>query len=122
MGACSKDQDFVSYIESGDLKLIYLTNPNGVLGDILQVTDTYPGTDYVYGTAFFGPTGMSDDLVEDIYAVVQKAFETPEYKEAFKNINVIPVLYGPEETAQHMVDYIAFNRRILTQLGIEPKR
>ena len=123
MGATGKDADFYDYIEGGQMKLIYLTSPDGIYGN----SDAYIGnhgvdTDYILFHAMWGPPDMPAEVVEILSNVAKEAFATEEAKAAFRNIKVNLSYEDSEWTRENLQLAIDTNRTIFERLGLTMTR
>ena len=120
MGSSSKDFDYVNYVDSGECKLIYVTNDEGIWGDCDAVVKNHgidvPFTNSIY---LIGPPGMDEDMVWDIYELVKDTFETELLKNSYKNVDMIPVLRDPDATKAEIEYLTNMGRDILHSIGVE---
>ncbi len=70
---------------------------------------------------FWGPSGLSRDLVMRFNAAAREASESPELRQRLLNLGVTPIWETPEAFAGHALAEFQRNSRILQQAGVKPE-
>src|SRR5690606_33092826 len=68
--------------------------------DIPTIAETLPGYEMASWLAFFGPKGMSPDVVETLNASLVKALKSPDIVSKLEASGLLVVANSPEEFAK----------------------
>jgi len=76
---------------------------------------------FVNSYGFWGPKGLSKDLVIRLNAAAREASESPELRRRLLDLGVTPIWETPEAFAAHALAEFQSNSRILQQAGVKPE-
>jgi len=79
--------------------------------------------DFIFANSygFWGPKGLSKDLVTRFNAAAREASESPELRERLLGLGVTPIWEPPEAFASRALVEFQRNSRILQQAGVKPE-
>ena len=111
-------------VRSGRLRALALTASRRFDGapDVPTVEEAgMPGFLFANSYGFWGPRGLSRELVMRANAAARDASESPELRERLLNLGVTPIWETPEAFASHALAEFQSNSRILQQAGVKPE-
>jgi tripartite-type tricarboxylate transporter receptor subunit TctC len=79
--------------------------------------------DFLFGNSygFWGPKGLSKELVARTNAAAREASENPEIRQRLLDLGVTPIWETPEAFASRALADLQSNGRILQQAGVKPE-
>ena len=118
-GFSSQEVDCITYVESGQAKMIYTTGDKGYFGDSYDINKTDFKIEYYFMNLIMGPKDMPQEVVDIITTAIKTAYDNGDLEAPFKNLNMVPSWTTGEDTAKEVVKDFETNRSILQTAGIE---
>lgn len=116
--------NFVSYTESGDLKLIAVTTKtrSPAAPDVPTIAETTALKDFDVAnwTALLAPAGTPKPIIEKLAAEVSEALKGPDLPKRLSALGLEPAGEGPESLAQVISANVAQWRDVMQWAGLEP--
>ena len=118
MGAALLATDAKSYVDSGDLRVIYTTVETSMYPD--AVTPRSKGIDFeiVAWTGLFAPKDTPDEVVNIISDAYKKTLEDPEVVKTFESMGYTPQYKDAGEYAKIIEDEFKSNEQVLKSIGL----
>jgi len=114
----------LSQIKSGKLKPLATSTAkrNPTVPDVPTTAEGgVKGADSSLWIAFWGPAGMSADLVNKINADTRKALADPGVKSKLESLGNATLDMSPAEFKKLVHDETEFNRKLLSAAGVKPQ-
>lgn len=111
---------FVSYEQSGDLKVLAVTGPERVdiLPDVPTAKEQGLDIDITMWRGLAGPAGMPEEAINKLEAAAKAATESDAFKEAAGKIGFTPAFAGAEDFSKAIATDDKFYGGLLTELGM----
>lgn len=99
MIGCLNIASTLPYMQSGRVRALAVTTPtrSAIAPDVPSLADTVPGFDFAEWFALMAPGGVSDAIVDQLYAAIKKAASQPVFTDKVKEAGMEPVLNTPAE-------------------------
>lgn len=107
------------YVASHGLKIIAVTSAKrmSALPDVPTVAETYPGFDFSAWFGMFAPAGTPRPVVDRLYKSMQKAIETPEFKQIMADQGLEPGGIAPDDFSTFLKSDVMKWKRVITATG-----
>ena len=111
----------MNHINAGRLKAYGITSAqrHPLLPNVPTVAEQgVPGYDFQYWNGFFAPKKIPDRELRRLHKAVVSALRTPEVKERFAQLGLVPVGNTPEEFSQVVKTDVEKFRKVILDSGI----
>jgi tripartite-type tricarboxylate transporter receptor subunit TctC len=111
------------FIESGEVKALAISSKEraSFLPDLPAASESVPGFEFMSWYGLVVPTGTPTEIRDRIRSALAEALADPKIKEQLADLGFDPIDQGPEEFAAFLKDEVEKTKKLVQEVGIEPK-
>lgn len=118
-GYCSQETSMITYVESGQAKMLFTTGDAGYFGGEYDVSKYGYNVQYYFSNIFMGPPDMPAEVTAILHDAFKAAIDNGDVDEAFANLGLIPSYVSGEDLKETILKDYELNKQVLKEAGIE---